>query len=140
MIRYMLDSNVLIDIARDEDERVARRFEEKALGEIGISVVVSGEVRHGMRKRPAARSNPKMTYLLGSLRTEQMGPDVGVLYGDIRDDLERRGISITPNDYWIAAHAMSNGAVLVTSDRRIHDAGITGLKLEDWRDELAGQG
>lgn len=44
MSGYMLDSNVLIDIARDAAGIVAKRFEAKALGETGISVVVVGEI------------------------------------------------------------------------------------------------
>lgn len=131
----MLDSNVLIDLARDAGGVVAGRFEGKGLGEIGLSVVVAGEIRYGMSKRPDARANPRMAYLLNSLRIDHMAPEVGSLYAKIRAEMERLGRSISANDYWIAAHAISNDAVLVTSDRAIHDAGIDGLRLEDWREE-----
>lgn len=131
----MLDSNVLIDIARDAGGAVTGRFEAKARGEIGLSVVVSGEIRFGMRKRPDAKTNPRMAYLLASLPVEPMAPEVDAVYSNLRAELERRGVSISPNDYWIAAHAISKDAVLVTGDRAIHEAGIGGLKLEDWRQE-----
>jgi tRNA(fMet)-specific endonuclease VapC len=140
VIGYMLDSNVLIDIARDPEGPVARRFESFEYGFVEVSVVVAGEARFGMFKQPHARSNPRMAYLLASLRNEHLTPDVADIYGRIRAQLESGGRSVSPNDYWIAAHAISRDAVLVTSDRRIHEAGIAGLRLEDWREAPPVQG
>ena len=135
MSGYMLDSNVLIDIARDAAGIVAKRFEAKALGETGISVVVAGEIQFGMRKRSDARSNPTMAYLLGSLRIDALDQSVAGFYANIRAESERSGLSVSPNDYWIAAHAIANDAVLVTGDRALYESRIAGLKLEDWRVE-----
>lgn len=129
----MLDSNVLIDVAREPDGPVGGKFRTMAIGEMGVSVIVSGEVRYGMRKRPDARSNPSMAYLLSSLRIDQMEPEVDRVYGDVRLEVERRGKGLSANDIWIAAHAIAQDAVLVTGDKAIHDAGIPGLKLENWR-------
>lgn len=140
MSGYMLDSNVLIDIVRNVDGMVAKHFRTKALGEIAISVIVSGEVRYGMRKRPEARSNPSMAYLLTSLRIDQVEPDVDNIYGNLRLDTERQGKGMSPNDYWIVAHALAKGAVLVSSDAAIHEAKVAGLQVEDWRGELAVHG
>ena len=133
----MLDSNVLIDIAREPDGAVARCFRAKSLGDVTISVVVSGEVLYGMAKRPDARSNPSMAYLLSSLRTDGFEPELGSTFGRVRLEVEKAGKGLSANDYWIAAHAMARDAVLVTGDRAIHDADIGGLKLEDWRGALA---
>lgn len=133
----MLDSNVLIDMARDPDGPVAQNFAARVLGEVAISVIVSGEILYGMAKRPDARSNPNMTYLLNSLRPERLEPEVGNIYGRVRLEVEKSGKGISANDYWIAAHAMAKDAILVTGDRTIHDANISGLKLEDWRVGLA---
>lgn len=135
MKMYMLDANVLIDIVREPEGVVARHFGTKSLGELGVSVVVSGEVQYGIKKRPDARSSSRMAYLLDGLRIEQMAPEVCDFYSGVRAEMERRGLSLSANDYWIAAHAICSDAVLVTGDRAIHDAGIAGLKLEDWRHE-----
>lgn len=139
MSSFILDSNVLIDIARNTEGAVAKRFESKAIGEVWTSIVVSGEIHYGMRKRPDARSNPRMRFLLDSLHIDPLATEIAGLYANIRADMERRGCSISPNDYWIAAHAISRDAVLVTGDRMLHDAGIAELKLEDWRGELLVQ-
>jgi tRNA(fMet)-specific endonuclease VapC len=133
----MLDSNVLIDIAREPEGIATKTFEAKALGEVSVSVIVSGEVLYGMRKRPDARSNPRMRFILSSLRIDGLEAKVGDIFGHIRLSVEKRGKGLSANDYWIAAHAISLNAVLVTNDRAIHEAGIEGLKLEDWRDQLA---
>ena len=52
-------------------------------------------------------------------------------YGDLRADLERRGTSIGALDTMIAAHALSQQALLVTNDTR-EFAKVTGLQLDNW--------
>lgn len=128
----MLDSNVLIDLARDPDGQVALGFDQ-ARGEIAVSVFVAGEIHHGILRNPSARSNEQMKYLLNSLQIAPMDHPVERVYGAVRLDLERKRAAISPNDYWIVAHAIARDAVLVTGDRAIHMAGIADLKLEDWR-------
>ncbi len=139
MSGYMLDSNVLIDLAREPDGQVALGF-DKAGGDIAISVFVAGEIHHGILKNPSARSNERMKYLLDSLRIDPMDHPIERIYGAVRIDLERKRAAISPNDYWIVAHAIARDAVLVTSDRAIHSAGVANLKLEDWRVKPAGTG
>jgi tRNA(fMet)-specific endonuclease VapC len=129
----MLDSNVLIDVARDMDGSVSKVFEGKKRGELSISVIVSGALRYGMRKNPIARNNARMAYLLNGLRTDPLEIEVDELYGTVRRTVENSGKSLPPNDYWIVAHALSREAVLVTGDQAIHDAGISMLKVENWR-------
>ncbi len=129
----MLDSNVLIDIAREPSGPVGAAFETKSRGEVSISVVAAGEIRFGMRKRPEARSNPSMAYLLESMPVEGLEPEVYRIYGDIRSDLEQLGRGMSANDYWIVAHAIARGAILVTGDRAIHEADVVSLRWEDWR-------
>ncbi|PZO76568.1 MAG: VapC toxin family PIN domain ribonuclease [Mesorhizobium amorphae] len=137
MSPYTLDTNVLVDVAREPDGPVGRRFYAKQPGEMGLSVIAAGEVQLGIEKHPQSRSNPSMRYLLGSLRIEALAPEVSETYGRVRLAVERSGRSMSPNDYWIVAHALAKDAVLVTGDRAIHDAGVVGLKVEDWRGELA---
>ena len=53
------------------------------------------------------------------------------LYADIRTDLEKQGKIIGTNDLLIAAHALSLGAVLVTSNTKEFER-VEKLVLEDW--------
>jgi tRNA(fMet)-specific endonuclease VapC len=52
-------------------------------------------------------------------------------YGDIRADLERKGTPIGVNDIHIAAHARSEGLIVVTNNMRKFNR-INGLMLENW--------
>ena len=52
-------------------------------------------------------------------------------FGTIKATLERRGTRIEDFDAAIAAHALAEGAVLVTAN--LDDmARVPGLKIEDW--------
>ena len=52
-------------------------------------------------------------------------------YGDIRADLERKGTPIVVNDLHIAAHARSEGLVLVTNNLSEFEH-VAGLRTENW--------
>ncbi len=52
-------------------------------------------------------------------------------YGDIRADLEKRGLIIGGNDMLIAAHAKSLNLTLITNNQREFER-VKGLKLENW--------
>ena len=54
-------------------------------------------------------------------------------YGEIRAELERKGIPIGPLDMMIAGHAKSLGYTVVTNNIKEFDR-IDGLRLENWVD------
>ncbi|MFQ5345740.1 MAG: PIN domain-containing protein, partial [Mariprofundus sp.] len=53
------------------------------------------------------------------------------IYGDIRAELERSGQVIGGNDLFIAAHALSLNATLVSNNLK-EFARVPGLSLENW--------
>lgn len=57
--------------------------------------------------------------------------DAAIAYGDVRSDLEKRGLVIGGNDLLIAAHALSLGVTLVTNNEREFRR-VAGLNLENW--------
>lgn len=52
-------------------------------------------------------------------------------YGDLRADLQRRGTPIGSLDTMIAAHALSQRAMLVTNNTREFFK-VPGLQLDNW--------
>lgn len=52
-------------------------------------------------------------------------------YGEIRAELERKGMSIGSLDTMIAAHAITLDAVLVTNNTR-EFLRVEGLRVENW--------
>ena len=55
--------------------------------------------------------------------------DAAAHYGEIRQELSRRGELIGANDLLIAAHARSRDATLVTNNEREF---VPGLRIENW--------
>lgn len=52
-------------------------------------------------------------------------------YGDIRANLEKGGKILGANDLLIAAHARSDGLILVINNVKEFDR-VEGLRLENW--------
>ena len=69
--------------------------------------------------------------LLDQISIALMDEDVARCYGKVRNALELSGKPIGSNDTWIASHAMSLGATLVTGSVREYKR-VAGLKAENW--------
>lgn len=61
----------------------------------------------------------------------EYGRKAAAHYGDIRADLERKGTPIGVNDLHIAAHARSEGLVLVTNNIREFER-VEALRVVNW--------
>lgn len=83
-----------------------------------LSAIVTAELRTGLATRPAdAVRERKLEAFIALFQVRDFGDAAARHYGDIRADLERRGVSIGPLDMLlIAAHTRSLGAVLVTGN------------------------
>lgn len=60
--------------------------------------------------------------------------DAAVAYGDIRSNLEKRGLIIGSNDLLIASHALSRSLILVTNNVKEFSR-VKGLNIENWVSE-----
>ena len=78
------------------------RFAAATAGEVGMSTITSGELIWGAQ----VSSKPK-------------------------ENLQRKGAPIGPNDLWIAAHARAAGLVLASNNEREFKR-VPGLKVENW--------
>ncbi|MDP2432111.1 MAG: PIN domain-containing protein [Pseudomonadota bacterium] len=52
-------------------------------------------------------------------------------YAEIRAELERKGTTISSNDYWIAAQARALGAIAVTDKVSVFSR-VSGRVIENW--------
>lgn len=130
--RYLLNTNICIDIARERPPQVRERFEELAPGEAVISVITWGELRYGAERSAYRESVVQSLDEFAALVPVQPLPKAaGQGYGVIRAALEASGTPIGNNDLWIAAHALAAGLTLITDNerefRRVQD-----LKVENW--------
>ena len=75
---------------------------------------------------------------LGALDVLPLEPPVDRLYGELRVELERRGLPIGGNDMLIAAHAMTLRYTLITDNEREFSR-VPGLQVENWLRQPPGR-
>lgn len=130
MTRYMLDTNAVAHLLK-RHAAVLQHVLAVPMASLCISAITEGELRFGLAKRPqATRLHQAVDEFL--LRVDALSWDSAAAdtYSTVRAALESRGRGLAPLDVLIAAHALSTGCVLVTSDRAF--AQVPGLALEDW--------
>lgn len=132
MLRYLLDTNICIYIAREKPPSVAKRFAQLSAGEVGMSLITYGELRYGAEKSSqrtsALETLNRLQHLIPVIETNSY---TGEHYGAVRAHLERAGTPIGNNDLWIAAHALALEVTLVTNNLREFER-VPGLKLVNW--------
>lgn len=131
MLRYMLDTNILIYTIKNKPEAVRQRFEAHD-GEICASSVTAMELLYGAHKSQAVRRNlDAVEGLLCRLDILDFGLGAAEHAGQIRAELAVSGNPIGPFDVMIAGHARAAGLCLVTNNER-EFARIDGLRLANW--------
>ena len=136
-LRYMLDTNICIYIRRKRPAEILRRFQALQPGDAVISAITYGELCYGAEKsQERGRALGILEKLVTLIPTHPLPTEAGAIYGEIRCDLERRGMTIGNNDLWIAAHARSAGLTLVTNNDREFRR-VPGLAVENWAEPTA---
>lgn len=131
MLRYMLDTNILIYTIKNKPEAVRQRFEAHD-GEICASSVTAMELLYGAHKSQAVRRNlDAVEGLLGRLDILDFDLGAAEHAGQIRAELALSGNPIGPFDVMIAGHARAAGLCLATNNER-EFARINGLRLANW--------
>lgn len=130
-LRYLLDTNIAIFVIRQRPPQALEVFNRHA-ADMAISTITLAELMHGAEKSSRRESNLAVVEdFCSRLDVLPYGPKAAQHYGSIRATLEARGESIGVNDLHIAAHARSEGLVVVTNNRREFDR-VPGLLVEDW--------
>ena len=131
MLRYLLDTNICIDVIKARPPSMLESFNRHA-GHIAISATTLSELLHGVEKSAAPERNlAAVENFCSRLDVLPYGPKASLHYGQIRAALERRGTPIGVNDLHIAAHARSEGLTLVSNNLREFER-VEGLLLENW--------
>jgi tRNA(fMet)-specific endonuclease VapC len=113
----LLDTSVCIDLLRGEAPALAAALPRHRGGPICVSAITLAELRVGEAKR-ARGSASVVDDLLAPFEVIPFDAATAETYGGIRATLERNGTPIGPLDTLIAAHAISLGATVVTSNLR----------------------
>jgi tRNA(fMet)-specific endonuclease VapC len=131
-VRYLLDTNICIYIAKRRPPEVAARFERLSPGQVGMSMVTYGELLFGAEKSQHPEQATGRLHCFVELVPVLALPEESPLhYARIRAELERAGTPIGANDLWIAAHALATNLILVSNN--LGEFGrVSGLQSENW--------
>lgn len=131
MTRYMLDTNVISDLIRRPQGKVAGRIAKVGERNVCTSIIVAAELRYGCAKAGSQRLLKAVEDMLGEIATLPFEAPADIEYRRIRSELEAAGKPIGGNDLLIAAHARATGATVVTTNTNEFKR-IRQLKVENW--------
>ena len=131
MRRFLIDTNILSDVVRHPQGRVADRVSALAKEAVCTSIIVVAELRFGAIRRGSARLTVQLETVLEGIDVLAFEKPAGIAYGNLRTHLERAGTPIGANDLLIAAHALALGLTLVTDNEREFSR-VPDLAIENW--------
>jgi tRNA(fMet)-specific endonuclease VapC len=131
-MRYLLDTNICIYLIKQKPQKVLDKFQTLSISDVGISSITVAELEYGVAKSEQQYKNRiALLQFLLPLEIVEFNQASATIYGNIRSDLENRGLIIGAMDMLIAAHALSLGVTLVTNNLREFSR-ISTLLLENW--------
>lgn len=131
MLKYMLDTNIVIYTIKNKPKVVRKLFIQHH-GQICISTVTLMELIYGAEKSNSTERN--LRDIEGfSARLEVLAYDrnAATHTGQLRAELAKQGKPIGPYDQMIAGHSRSLGLIAVTNNEKEFNR-VPGLRVENW--------
>ena len=128
---YMLDTNIVSELARNPRGEIARRIAAVGPDVVCVSIVTAAALRYGCAKKGSPRLSAQIEAILGAVQVVALDVPADTEYGGIRAGLEVAGRPIGPNDLFIASHARALGAILVTANTGEFER-VPALEVENW--------
>jgi tRNA(fMet)-specific endonuclease VapC len=129
--QFLLDTNILSDLVRNPQGRIAKRIAREGEKSICTSIMVASELRFGAEKSGSERLASQLEAILAVIDIVPLEEPADRQYARIRKYLEDRGTPIGPNDLLIAAHALALDQTVITANDREFSR-VPGLKVENW--------
>jgi len=131
VLKYLLDTNIVIYTLKNRPQHVKRRFEVHH-GRMGISAVTLGELIFGAEhSQQVERNLADIEAMVARLEVLPFEEKAAYHFGQIRAALYRAGQPIGPYDMMIAGQARARGLILVTNNVKEFYR-VPGLMTEDW--------
>jgi len=131
MLKYLLDTNIVIDVLKRRPIQVQKTFNTNA-SRMAISSITLSELIYGAEKSQNVDQNLEaIDEFISHLEVLPYDAKASQHYGQIKAGLEKKGEIIGENDIHIAAHAISQGLILVTNNLREFGR-VPNLALENW--------
>ena len=133
-MRYMLDTNICIYLAKRHPPKVRAKFATLSLGDAVMSALTLGEMLHGIERRPAtyATNMRVLDALRERVRVVEFGEEAAGAYARVAAKFPRSERNAV--DCLIASHALSLDVTLVTNTERDFAAyaEVGALRVENW--------
>lgn len=131
MIKYLLDTNILIYTIKNRPEQVKNAFNHH-VGQMAISTISIGELIYGAEKSSQPERNlSDIEGLIARLDVLDFDEKAAAHFGEIRARLYAVGQPIGPYDMMLAGQARSQGLIMVTNNIKEFEK-VPGLRLENW--------
>ena len=131
MIKYLLDTNVVIYVLKRRPIRVLEIF-NKNTNRMAISNITLSELIYGAEKSIKIDKNLEaIEDIISHLEVLPYDAKASQHYGQIKAGLEKKGKIIGENDIHIAAHTIGQGLILVTNNLKEFKR-VPNLALENW--------
>ncbi len=131
MLKYLLDTNIVIYVLKRRPVEVLEIFNTNA-SRMAISSITLSELFYGAEKSINIDKNLEaIEEFISHLEVLSYDAKASQHYGQIKAALEKKGEVIGENDIHIAAHAISQGLILVTNNLREFKR-VPNLALENW--------
>ncbi len=129
---YLLDTNACIRILNGTSPPLIEQLRAVPRSLVRLSSVVKAELLYGARKSTRMAENLRLLErFFDTIASLPFDDRCAEEYGLLRDELDRAGTPIGPNDLLIAATARAHRAVLVTHNVREFSR-VAELRIEDW--------
>ena len=128
---YLLDTNIMGELARNPRGPLASRISALPPDECCINPIVACEIEYGLTKRNSSRLRQQVEAILGAVSVLELPSEIAEHYGRICVELEGQGKPIGPNDLIIAAHCVASAITLVTGNHAEFRR-VEGLQVENW--------
>ena len=129
--RYLLDTNILSHLIRNPSGPVFDYLESILPATACTSIIVSAEIRFGLRKGASKKLQIQAEKVLAVMDILPLEKPADLHYGEIRVFLNQAGKPIGGNDLLIAAHALALDLTLVTANVREFSR-VPSLRVENW--------
>ena len=129
---YMLDTDTCAFILRRSSPSLLERIQAVPIRQQAVSVITVAELLYGVQISSKKKANrAAVDALLRHVAVIDWPREAAQHYAAIRAELKQKGQLIGSNDLFIAAHARSVGATVVTNN--VKDFGrVKGLMVENW--------
>ena len=131
MLKYLLDTNIVIYVLKRRPKEVLEIFNTNA-SRMAISSITLSELIYGAEKSANMDKNLEaIEEFISHLEVLPYDAKASQHYGQIKAALEKKGEIIGENDIHIAAHTISQGLILVTNNLREFKR-VPNLALDNW--------